>query len=143
MDAVTASSMPPEKFSDELSELSRRETQIMEILFTSGPLTVAGLTEKMPGDLSRNGIRTFLTILTNKGKLTRAKEGREFIYAPSSEKATVAQNALGKLLDVFFNGSLSDAVAARFSGKAEKIDDDELARLEKLIAEARRSKSQS
>ena len=118
--AIISSSMTPVKSSNALSELSRRETQIMEILFASGPLTVADITEKMPGDLSRNGIRTFLTILTHKGKVTRTKEGREFIYAPSSEKAAVAHTALGKLLDVFFNGSLSDAVAARFSGTKER-----------------------
>lgn len=134
--------MPSEKPSDTLSELSRREIQIMEILYSSGPLTVADLTEKMPDDLSRNGIRTFLTILTSKGKLTRTKAGREFTYSPTREKTEVAHTALGRLLDVFFNGSLSDAVAARFSGTKEKIDDTELARLEELIAEARRSKSQ-
>lgn len=134
--------MPTEKSSEGLSELSRRETQIMEILFASGPLTVADLTAKMPEELSRNGIRTFLTILTSKGKVTRTKQGREFIYAPSSEKAAVAHLALGKLLDVFFNGSLSHAVAARFSGTKEKIDEKELAHLERLIAEARAKKSQ-
>lgn len=134
--------MPSDKSSDALSELSRREIQIMEILYACGPLTVAELTEKMPDDLSRNGIRTFLTILTSKGKLTRTKAGREFTYSPTSEKTEVAHTALGRLLDVFFNGSLSDAVAARFSGTQENISDTELARLEELIAEARRSKSQ-
>ena len=135
--------MPTEKPNDALSELSRREIQIMEILYANGPMTVADLTEKMPDDLSRNGIRTFVTILTSKGKLTRTKQGREFIYTPSSEKTAVAHTALGKLLDVFFNGSLSDAVAARFSGTKAKIDEKELARLEKLIAEARSKKSKS
>ena len=115
----------------------------MEILFASGPLTVADLTEKMPEELSRNAVRTFLTILTSKGKVTRTKQGREFIYAPSSEKAAVAHLALGKLLDVFFNGSLSNAVAARFYGTKERIDEKELDDLEKLIAEARAKKSQS
>ena len=135
--------MPTEKPNDALSELSRREIQIMEILYANGPMTVADLTEKMPDDLSRNGIRTFVTILTSKGKLTRTKQGREFIYTPSSEKTAVAHTALGKLLDVFFNGSLSDAVAARFSGTKAKIDEKELARLEKLITEARSKKSKS
>ena len=73
--------------------------------------------------------------------VTRTKEGREFIYSPSSEKAAAARSAFGKLLDVFFNGSVSDAVAARFSGSKEQIGEDELVRLEKLIAEARRKKS--
>jgi len=126
-----------------LSELSRREAQIMEVLYANGPSTVAGLTEKIPADLTRNAIRTFLTILTSKGVVTRTKQGREFIYSPSSEKAAAARSALGRLLDVFFNGSVSDAVAANFSSAKEQIDEDELVRLEKLIAEARRKKSQS
>ncbi|QTN32687.1 BlaI/MecI/CopY family transcriptional regulator [Akkermansiaceae bacterium] len=115
----------------------------MEILFANGPMTVADLTERMPDDLSRNGVRTFVTILTNKGKLTRIKQGREFIYEPAIEKEAVANSALGKLLEVFFNGSLSDAVAARFSGTRSKIDEHELARLEQLISEARGKKSRS
>ncbi len=135
--------MPPKKPTAELSELSRREIQIMELLFANGPMTVAELTEKMPDELSQNGIRTFVTILTNKGKLKRTKQGREFIYSPTSEKSAVAHSALGKLLDVFFNGSLSDAVAARFSGTKAKINEQELSRLEELIAEARRSQSKS
>lgn len=126
-----------------LSELSRREAQIMEVLYTTGPLTVADLTEKLPADLSRNAVRTFLTILTSKGVVTRTKQGREFIYSPSSEKAVAARSAFGRLLDVFFNGSVSDAVAARLTGSNEQIGEEELNRLEKLIAEARQNKSQS
>ncbi|MFK7852184.1 MAG: BlaI/MecI/CopY family transcriptional regulator [Akkermansiaceae bacterium] len=129
------------KSSDEMSKLSRREIQIMEILFASGPSTVAQLTERMPDDLSRNAVRTFLTILASKGKVTRKKDGREFVYATASKKDAVAHSALQKLLDVFFNGSLSDAVAAGFSGSKNKIDDQELLRLERLIAEARESKT--
>jgi BlaI family transcriptional regulator, penicillinase repressor len=133
--------MSLKKHAAELSELSRREAQIMEVLYATGPTTVADLTEKMPADLSRNAIRTFLTILTSKGVVTRTKQGREFIYTPSSEKAAAARSAFGRLLDVFFNGSVSDAVAARFSGSKEQIGEDELVRLEMLIADARRKKS--
>jgi predicted transcriptional regulator len=122
------------------AELSRRENQIMEILYAKGPSTVVQITAQMPDNLSRNAIRTFLTLLEGKGSVTRTKEGREFIYSPATEKSAAAQSALSKVLDVFFDGSLSDAVAARFSGSSKKISIDELSRLEELINEARRKK---
>jgi len=122
------------------SELSRRESQIMEILYASGPSTVTQVTNLMPDPLSRNAVRTFLTLLEGKGKVTRTKNGREFTYCPATDKSKAAQSALTKVLDVFFNGSLSDAVAARFGGNTKKISDDELSRLEELVKQARSKK---
>lgn len=121
-------------------EHSRRESQIMEILYAAGPSTVAEVTAKMPDPISRNAVRTFLTLLDGKGSVTREKSGREFIYRPATAKSTAAHSALAKVLDVFFNGSLSDAVAARFSGSGRNISKSELARLEDLIREARLKK---
>ena len=120
--------------------LSKRESQIMELLYAHGPSTVAEVTDNFPEPLTRNAVRTFLGILENKGHLTRTKEGREFIYAPVTDQSTAAQSALSKVLDVFCKGSLSDAVAASFHGDSAKIDDDELSRLEDLIAKARQEK---
>jgi predicted transcriptional regulator len=92
----------------------------------------------MPDKLSRNAVRTFLTLLEGKRSVTRIKEGREFIYQPATEKSAAAQSALSKVLDVFFDGSLSGAVAARFSGDSKKISPEELTQLENLIKEARK-----
>ena len=119
------------------AELSRREREILEILFSRGPSTVAQVTEAIPDALSRNAVRTFLTHLASKGAVTREKNGREFTYHPATEKSDAAQSALSKVIDVFFNGSFSDAVAARFTGGKKQISDEELARLESLIMEAR------
>jgi len=124
------------------AELSRRERQILEILFERGPSTVAQITDSLPDPLSRNAVRTFLTHLVSKKAVTREKHGREFTYHPATEKSTAAQSALSRVLDVFFNGSLSDAVAARFGGGKKKISDAELARLEALLEEARQQKGQ-
>ena len=119
--------------------LSRRENQIMDILFTKGECTVIQITEAMPDELSRNAIRTFLTILEGKKHISRRKEGREFLYSAVTDKESAAQNAMSKVLDVFFNGSLSTAVAAQFTN-ADKIKEDELEKLQKLIDEARNQK---
>ncbi|MFT6238171.1 MAG: putative transcriptional regulator [Akkermansiaceae bacterium] len=120
------------------AEFSRRERQIMDILYAKGPSTVAQVTAQMPDKLSRNAVRTFLTLLEGKRSVTRIKEGREFIYQPATEKSAAAQSALSKVLDVFFDGSLSGAVAARFSGDSKKISPEELTQLENLIKEARK-----
>lgn len=122
----------------EVGSLSKRENQIMEILYAQGELTVARLESLFPEPLSRNALRTFLGILESKGQVTRTKEGREFIYSPATERAVAARTALSKVLDVFFKGSVSDAVAARFQGQAKPVDEEELRRLEELIAEARK-----
>ena len=122
------------------AELSRRENQIMEILYAKGPSTVAQITEAMPDELTRNAVRTFLTLLEGKNSVTRIKERREFIYSPATKKSDAAHSALSKVLDVFFDGSLSNAVAARFTGNDKKITPDELARIEDLIRDARRNK---
>ena len=131
--------MPRKKSSSAPPELSKRESQIMELLYIHGASTVAQVTDLFPEPLSRNAVRTFLGILENKGHLTRIKEGREFTYSPVTSQSKAAQSALSKVLDVFFKGSLSDAVAAKFQGDGSSINDDELARLEALIAEARKN----
>jgi len=119
-------------------ELSRREAQIMEILYVEGPSTVAQIALSMSNELSRNAIRTFLTLLEGKHSVTRIKEGREFIYSPATKKSDAAQSALSKVLDIFFDGSLTNAVAARFTGNNQKITAEELAHLEELISNARK-----
>lgn len=119
---------------------SRRESQILDLLYSNGPSTVAQITEQMPDELSRNAVRTFLTLLEGKGSVTRTKQGREFIYQTATDKSDAAQSALSKVLDVFFDGNISDAVAARFSGSSKKIPASELARLEALIEKARNNK---
>lgn len=130
--------MARKKKPEALSGLSRRETQIMEILFGLGEATVGSVTERMPDDLSPNGVRTMLTILESKGRVTRRKAGREFIYKPATDPAVAGQSALQQVLRVFFDGSLKQALQARFTGEGAAPDAAEIAELEVLIREAKR-----
>ena len=123
----------------ETPSLSRRESQIMDILYKRGECSVIEVTEAMMDELSRNAIRTFLTILEDKKHITRRKKGREFYYSAVTDKESAAQSAISKVLDVFFNGSISNAVAARFTG-SDEIKAEELERLQQLINEARSQK---
>ena len=110
----------------------------MDILYQRGECSVIEITEAMHDELSRNAIRTFLTILEGKKQITRQKRGREFFYQAARDKKTAANSAINKVLDVFFNGSISSAVAARFT-ESEQINEEELERLQQLIDEARNS----
>ena len=122
-------------------DLSRREREIIDLLYENGPLTVAEITENLPDPLSRNAVQTFLTLLIGKQKVTRSKEGRTYRYQPATAKKKAAQEALGKVLDIFFGGSLTDALAARLAGDTKEVSEEELKRLEKLIEEARQKNS--
>jgi BlaI family penicillinase repressor len=130
--------MARKKSPESLSGLSRRETQIMEILFELGEATVSAVTERMPADLSPNGVRTMLTILEGKGRVARRKDGREFIYRPTTDPAVAGQSALQQVLRVFFDGSLKQALQARFTGDGAAPDAAEIAELEAVIRQAKR-----
>lgn len=130
--------MARKKKPEPLSGLSRRETQIMEILFEIGEATVGAVTERLPDELSPNGVRTMLMILEGKGRVTRRKEGREYFYKPTTDSATAGQSALQQVLRVFFDGSLKQALQARFTGDGAAPDAAEIAELEALVREAKK-----
>jgi predicted transcriptional regulator len=116
-------------------QLSKRERQIMDVVYARSEASVSQILEGIPDPPMRGALRTLLRILENKGHLTHRKHGREFIYRPTQNRAHAARSALGRVLDVFFGGSLEDAVAAHLSDprRAAKITPDELRRLSDLI----------
>jgi predicted transcriptional regulator len=122
---------------DEQSQLSRRERQIMSIVYTRGEASVTEVWQALADRPSRTAVRTLLRILEEKGHLRHAKRGREFIYTPVRPRGDVGQSALKGVLTTFFDGSLEKAVAAHLSEPGIEISDEELRRLDRLIREAR------
>jgi len=122
------------------AQLSKRERQIMDVIYARGKATVTQVLTDMPDPPMRGALRTLLRILEKKGHLTHRQEGREFVYRPTQPRGRAGRSALGRVLDVFFNGSLEKAVAAHLSdpGRANKPDQEELQRLSALIEEARK-----
>jgi len=110
------------------------------IIYQQRRATVAEVTEAMPEKLSRNGIRTLINVLENKGHLTREKSGREYLYSPVVEPEAAATGLLDNVLDLFFGGSMAKAMAARLDGDGELPDEEEIAELEALIKAARKRK---
>lgn len=122
----------------DLPQLSKRERQIMDIVFAQGEVTASGVMEAMPDALSRAAVRTFLRILEDKGHLQHRLEGREFVFQPTQARTQVGQSAFQRVLDVFFSGSLEQAVAAHLAEKEHGIDPAELEKMASLIRQARK-----
>ena len=118
--------------------LSRRERQIMDIVYAREEASAKGVLAGMPDPPTRTAVRTMLRILEDKGHLTHRREGREFVYRPTRPKARAARSALRRVLDTFFGGSLEDAVAAHLSDPNSDLSPDELKRLAALVRDARR-----
>lgn len=121
----------------DLSSLSRRERQIMEIVFAEGEATVAAIQARLPQAPGDMAIRRLLQILEEKGLVSRRKRGRENVYRPRQSKQRVARKALKQLLDTFFAGSIDDALACHLAANDPQISDEQLARMQKLIRKTR------
>lgn len=121
-------------------QLSKRERQIMDAVYARGEATVAQVLAGIPDPPMRGALRTLLRILEKKGYLTHRKQGREFIYRPTQARGRAGRSALGRVLDVFFGGSLEHAVAAHLSDprRAARLTPDELRRISDLIENARK-----
>lgn len=122
------------------SQLSKRERQIMEVVFAHGEATISQVLAGMPDPPMRGALRTLLRIMEQKGYLTRRQDGREITYRPTQPRGKAARSAFGRVLDVFFSGSLEKAVAAHLNdpGRKTKPDMEELERLADLIEQAKR-----
>jgi predicted transcriptional regulator len=116
--------------------LSRRERQIMDILFARGEATVRQIRESLDDPPTVMAVRRMLHILEEKGHIKRKQETREVIYSPRESRASAGSNALKHVLDTFFSGAIDSAVAAHFA-RTEKVSPDQLERLQLMIAKAK------
>ena len=119
------------------ANLTRRERQIMEILFSRGSATVNQIVEALPDPPTPMAVRRLLQILGDKGFLKRNDAGREIVYRPKESRTTAGKAALKRVLNTFFGGSLGEALSAHLMSERQNLNDEELVRLEKLIEEYR------
>ena len=124
-------------------KLSRREREIMDIVYARSEATAAMIRDAMVDAPGAATVRKLIQILETKGHLKHVKDGREHVYQPVRAKHSVARRAMQGLLDTFFGGSLRDAIATHLTGGADRLPDDELREIAKLIQGARKdSKNQ-
>jgi len=117
------------------AQLSRRETQIMDVVFQLGETTAAEILEHLPDPPSYSAVRALLTILEDKGHLSHRRDGTRYVYAPTMDNEQAQQSALNHLLKTFFSGSASQVVAALLS--TNELSPEDLEELARLIEQVR------
>ena len=120
------------------SVLTRRERQIMDILFRRSRATAAEVMQELPGEPSYSTVRTQLRVLEDKGHVRHEEEGLRYVYIPAVARTAARKSALRHLVDTFFDGSTENVVAALLGGEGARLTDEELQRIADLVAKARK-----
>ena len=119
------------------SRLSRRERQIMDILFRHGRAPASVVRDELPGDPSSSTVRTQLRILERKRHVRHEEEGLRYVYRPVTPRRAARRSALRHLVETFFDGSAEQAVAALLGGEARRLTEPELERIARAVSDAR------
>lgn len=123
------------------TQLSRREREVMDIIFARSEATLSQILEDMESPPTRPALRSILTILEGKGHLTHRQDGgREFIYQPVHSREEVGQSTLSRVIGTFFGGSFTQAMAAYLSHPQTQLSADEVAELRRFLDEAKPKK---
>jgi predicted transcriptional regulator len=118
-------------------QLSRRERQIMDILYQHGSATAAEVLERLPDPPSYSAVRAMLRVLEEKGHVRHEQDGPRYLYKPTVTRDRARRSALRHLVKTFFDGSAEETVAALLDMSDRKLSTTELDRLSKLIEQAR------
>ena len=119
--------------------LSRRERQVMNILFQRGEATVAEVMADLPDPPTYSAVRSILRILAEKKLITHKEEGPRYVYLPAVSPDRAADEALNQVVRTFFDGSTDAAVTALLRLSDADLSEDEIARLRDRIRKARSS----
>jgi predicted transcriptional regulator len=118
-------------------ELSRREREMMNIIFSRGRATATEVMDSMQDPPSYSAVRATLRVLEQKGHLKHQHDGTRYVYAPTVNREKARQSALDQLLRTFFDGSAANVVATLIERERENMTDEELAQLSNMIDAAR------
>ena len=121
--------------------LTRRERQIMDILYRQGRATAGEVLDALPGHTSSSTVRTQLRVLESKGHVHHEEEGLRYIYVPAVPRRAARRSALRHVVDTFFDGSAEKTVTALLGGDGARLSEDELERIAGLIIKARKDGS--
>jgi BlaI family penicillinase repressor len=126
------------KFS--LADLSRRERQIMEIVYARNRATAQEVQDDLESPPSYSAVRAALSLLEKKGFLRHRRSGARYVFEPVIETNNAKVSVLKRIAETFFNNSAENVVATLLGRGGLKVSDDELDRLENLIAETRKER---
>ena len=120
------------------ASLTRRERQIMDVLYRRGRATAAEVMEDVSGEPNYSTVRTQLRVLEEKGHVRHEEQGLRYIYMPAVPRRAARKSALKHLMDTFFDGSAEQVVAAVLGGEAARLSEDDLRRIADLVEKARK-----
>lgn len=116
-------------------DITRRERQILEVIYRLGEASANDVVDALPDAVANATVRTQLRLMEEKGVVKHRRDGRRFLYQPAVSHRSAAKSALRGVLDVFFGGSVEDALATHLADPKAKLDAEQLARLRALIDE--------
>jgi predicted transcriptional regulator len=120
------------------AQLSRRERQIMDIIYKHGRATAAEVLEQLADPPSYSAVRAMLRILEEKGHLKHQQDGPRYVFVPTVGRSTAKRSALRHLLRTFFDNSAEQAMAALLAESQDRISPEELDRIALLIEQAKK-----
>ena len=121
-----------------LGGLSRRERQIMDILFQRGKASASDVREAMEDAPSYSAVRAMLRVLEDKGHVRHVEEGLRYVYVPTVAREKAKRAAVKHLMNTFFNGSPEQIVAALLDVSSTRLTQGELDRMSEMIEQAKR-----
>lgn len=123
------------------ASLSRRERQIIDILYQLGRATAADVVKALPGEPSDSTVRTQLRVLESKGHVRHETDGPRYVYLPVVPRRVVRKTALKHVVDTFFDGSVETVVSALLGPDGGRLSEEELDRIADIVAKARAGES--
>jgi BlaI family penicillinase repressor len=118
--------------------LSRRERQIMDILYRAGKASGSDVLNAMPDPPSYSAVRAMLRVLEEKGHVKHQEEGLKYVYAPVVARDKAKRSAVKHVMETFFNGSAEQIVAALLDVSSTRLTRDELDRMAEMIEKAKK-----
>jgi BlaI family penicillinase repressor len=121
--------------------LTRRERQIMDILYRRGRATAGEVMADLSGNPHYSTVRTQLRVLEEKGHVRHEEQGLRYVYTAAVPRSSARRSALRHLVNTFFDGSTEHAVAALLGGEAARLSEDELQRIADLVRRSQTGKA--
>jgi predicted transcriptional regulator len=122
----------------DLSQLGRREREILDIVFRLQEASVGDVVGQMADPPAYDSVRTMLRLLERKGFVKHRQDGTKYVYRPTQSRTTARKSALSHVMATFFGNSLTDTMSTLFDLKSDDLSEDELAALQQLIDKARK-----
>ncbi len=124
---------------DRVLDESPREREILDVIYAAGPSSVSDVRDQLTEAPSYSAVRTMLTRLVAKGYLRYRREGMRYVYSPARQKESASKDALRRVLNTYFGGSVAQAVNALLDDRRGAVSPEEAREIQRRLAAARKA----